>query len=341
MTNLIKIKRNYLPKDIVCEIMSHISDVRDILNYINISKIFQQYGSLCITQLHADQVQGISSNILRLLPKLEYIDHKIIVTIDNINNIELVKNLENAYFLIDDINLIPLLLKSLHKLKHHNHYFKIGLRTPEKLISILIQNSKSIIIPQDGVNQIEEMIDEFSSISQIQLDRRRTLYKMPLRQFVNRGDFGLETPTQLPSPYNRPLSEYIVDKLDYCTRDVLIDLIYIYMIYNKLINSSFEFIFDDRLNFYFQKQIGEYNLDEINKRTYTNLDIYELLNMNIIKLLTVDELSEYKFPNIVPISEFDQIRNTIYNTRNIYKRLVRQGWFNYYDIHGNIQNMEL
>jgi len=353
MTDFINIHKNsnpwnYLSKDIACEIISHITNFGDILNFRKVSKRFLKHVTFCSTQLTSDEMVHISSNILKLFPKLKYIDHKIGINIDNINDIKSLKHLEHAYFLIDNPDLIKVILKSLHRLKHSYHYFKIGVTMTEKFIGFLRKNNKSIIIPKSDSHYIDEKIEDFPSMPPAIAYNtdifERKLLKMPLIQFINNEDFGLVDPTQPPSINNPPLSDYIFDHMDCSNISTIISLLYIYMLYHTLTISKIKYSFDSVLKFYFQQQIDKYNLkqhpnNKMDTNDFTRMKIGNICYLNILNVFTDEELSEYKFPNIVSLDIYNEIDNIINKTMNIYKTLKSGSPHDFYDTNNNIRTL--
>lgn len=339
----------YLPRDLVCENISYITDINDIVNLFRVSKSFRENVD-CVQVITSQSIVSVQLSSLTSFTNLRWIDHRVIISVDTVQ-LNSLNTLRHAHFLINDVNLLGTLLQLLPKV--NEHYFKISLVLPEglKIISILIKNGDYVIVPLNskyvnlinipGLNKIiiPRTDDGFNQLA---------LLREPLKRFLREGDFGLTDPSQPPSEDNPPLSEFTRYISDAASTKILVLLLPAYVKYNLLETATDRRFLraDELMRTYFSFQIDAYNTKTIessigqsqpqivlptqqrqpidmNRMLHAHLSV--IISANRLNTMTPQELAEYEFPEIIPSpDDLARINNIISHARNIYVQLHTQ-----------------
>lgn len=349
-----------LPLEMACHIISNITDVHDISKLIQTSSGFRRY-AYCIQHLTSNTNIRIPVSYFEIMPGLQTIDHKIEIPVQyyDLDLLSKLDILSEAYFVLQDINLLSPLLQVLNGLNLVQHYFKISLVLPATTMGILIQNGRYIIIPakNSSAQRLVELLDELKPLSkfinnihpslvelisqgypslvqiippesflQTNLLYTYTLLKKPMRDFLKTADFGLVDPTQPPSDNNPPLSNYIQIISDGTGEKVLMELLNIYIYYHQL-TQGYWINADQVMRKHFQSQLDtvtDPNGREINMSVMSFPNLLKIIISNRLESITVDEISKYEFPVIISTQVQNNISDIVTNTFQTFRQLRQQ-----------------
>lgn len=316
-----------LDKNTACETVSNITDISDIFNFSLTSRNFLQYSN-CIKNLTSDKLVNISGGFIFTFQYVVTIDHKIIIIIDesNINNLKLLNKLEQAHFLIQNLNLLSPLLQVVNKLNDNTarFYFKISLLLPDITIGIFIMNNKYLILPREN-NNYDQILSQ--TVSQINPNSFRMtfpdlgtnrnafiLIKKPMRDFLKNEDFGLLDPKRPPSETNPPLSNYtrIIANSGGFSYKLISIIFYTYLYYNQLPKLGIV-NFNQTLRKYFSTQIEVIRKGNpgINMSAMNVSDITSLLSFNMMFSISVEDIAEFEFPDTFTANQIENISNNV------------------------------
>lgn len=348
----------FLPLEQACQAISYITDITDVSRILQTSVGFRQYVH-CIQNLTTNRLVTVTSSYLSAFTNLVSVDHKIVVNLDVLPSLP---KLQQAHFLIRDVNLLAPLLQNLNRLDYPEHYFKISLVLPDIIMGILILNGRFVIIPPGKnyeqaltqiINQIRPSLVQLTIPNTGQRFNRFVLLRKPMRDFLKTADFGLVDPSNPPSDSNPPLSNYAKILADGAPTGLLLKIFTIYVFYNRLyqIDNPIFINTNQEIRRYFEPQI------EANRSKYPNLNmsamlfahIQVLISINILDSVTVEDIAEYEFPNIPTLDVINYIDGVTNLTRAIYRQLRNQAQrqyrrtrtsdLTYYATDGTIRNI--
>lgn len=325
----------YLPPEKICEILSYVTDITYISNFIRISPNSLNY-THCVEYFTSDRIVTTPLSFIQLFQRLIFVDHKIVIQVDQIN-INLPPRLQHANFVVSSQDVLISLLKNLNM----RGYFKISLILPNTLsvASILIKNGQFIIISnkRNYKQELAQLISEIHPLL-IQLTYRPFYHPLrsPMIEFLRLGDFGLVDPDQPPSITNPPLSNYtqIIANNGIATTNILNKLFVIYSRYHQ-INQP-----DDLMKLCFGSLV-ESNKDKF-PMDLASLDLLEpsfLTALNIILGPTIEDIALYNFSGMPTIESLNNLNNIIRTANLNYSQLVRrarQGNTYYYSTDGRL-----
>lgn len=220
---------------------------------------------------------------------------------------------------------------------------KISLGSSET-IGILIKDNKFLVVSQNKryKEEVIQVIKVNSNLDPIILPHtgqflmKFILLKKPMKEFLNNANFGLVNPTQPPSETNLPLSYYVKFIMDGAPAYLLQNLFIIYVNYNQLHMKPI-IKGDDLIKKCFEKP--NLSLNVMNLSRFLTI----IQSNSVDRSVTIEEMAELNFPNIVTIAEINNIKSITDNTRIIYRNLINyaKSQFNitYYATDGSIKRL--
>lgn len=362
-----------LPLEIVSEIISRITDVRDISRLLRTSRYFHYLTSNYVEHITSQELIIIPALFLNTLSRLRSIDSRVVIRVTFID-IPLITSLQwlnEAHFLNTTTELIESLLQVLN-LK--NGKFKITIEPDHNHVnfrSIIIEKNRYIILPTLYGNLLKMIeclslrgLDLSSTGLNLQnvtigMKRRLTLdilreepllMKKSMRKFLSCGNFGLIDPTKPPSAINLPITSYLrnIIESNTVTINILESLLRIYIKYHLVCTQEY-ILMDELMIDLFGPQSGS-NLDEIQRN-----DIGKFLGKNLLYInTTLEDVVDFNIPStFISQDDLTQISTMLHQTSRTLIVLCHQqsnyhlmnaifdSNIGYYDIKGHFHIMQV
>ena len=308
-----------LPLEMVCEIMSYITDIKDIVS------LPEMFAKLCIKRFTSKDFIITPISYFNSFESLVYSDNKILFEVDanSLSVIASLRRLRKANFIINSPELLVPLLHELEiRSKDFEVDFKIVIQYPTITVGIIIQGQKFIIIPRykfPYYNDISNVLSddirkEYTELQEVH--HRNMLLRYKIIEFLRMSDFGLVYPLQPPSNDNPPLSIYINKLADggISRRDILIKIVYIYVYYHKLKHGPI-ITADDNMKDYFPLPEGV----DINYSLLTDANLRRIVNGSFNRKVSIEEIAECDIPKFLPDDTINNIEAIIGQAHNVYK----------------------
>lgn len=336
-----------LPPELNCMILSNVTDVFDIVNYMMVSRNFRSAARHCVKKLTSNNIVEVPiSNFANFLI-LEKIDSNILLTdTDQFETIKTIPRLKSATLYLRHVNDLRVLVEVVTTLLLNIDFdvIKIIAYYHDLPVGFILQGNRFMIMGlTDGNYNFDHMFGEIQRfypnlllvpteyiipmneginyINIFQHFPEPLFMKRKLIKFLQETDFGLLYPNQSPSPNNPPLSNYakIIANLaidsyddDYNITRLLFE---VYLLYNQIINFNDidSHLIEEPLNY-------EDNFWTIIKESVfiDNPSLQDIIDFDIPKLVGLDYC--ITLPNIIKttLDIYDELFDTtkaFYTTR--------------------------
>lgn len=266
-----------LPVEIACEIITRITDLRSLLNYMQTSKTFYRLSRLCTRVIDSPVKVEVPLSYFTGFQNLQIIGGKIRVRIDpDISALSTLPGLRAANLIynrdVEEVNpdelhdLVKTILANLglgRKIPQVD--FRIVVVSNFNRIGLIIQGDRfdilgvSETVSRPIVETIKEAYPQLQYLGLSNLSANFTLVNRDFRNFLLEADFGLTDPTRPPSENNPRFSVDDLSDSGLLPRYLILDLILLYGWHNGLIENGVLYL-DDLMRKYIQPALIEENL---------------------------------------------------------------------------------
>jgi hypothetical protein len=261
---------NNLAPELNCMILSNITEVSHIIDYMKVSKEFLNAARYCIKTLTSDEIVEVPISNFFNFRILQKIDRYILLTaVNNFQILSTIPNLKSATFYLGNIENLEVLKRDILNLILNINFnggndIRIICNYNDSPIGFILQNDKFMIYgPTEPFNfdnlfiQIQKIYRHliFVPSTYVMTSDKRINYidtfkcfpeplfmKKRLVEFLSNTDFGLLYPNQPPSPNNPAVSNYakIIGNFgidNYADDDNICRiLLEVYLVYNQIID---------------------------------------------------------------------------------------------------------
>ena len=253
-----------IPIDAACEIISHLTNVADILNYMGTSTVFRELAGRCVVQLESSQYIEIPVAWLNNFPNLRRTGDqiRIVVNLEDISmNMVSLPQLREGNFIFRGVSEISKasaqaereFLELLNRLgldgKLPNANYRI--MAPGN-IGIIVQGNQALVFGLYRQARIRERFPQLNFVFPPEAIGQ-ALMSSVLRSFLTEADFGLVDPTLPPSEFNPQLSFDEIARTGVIDYRLLSLILTIYCRYHRLWIDNYMIVPDELLNRYFQQ----------------------------------------------------------------------------------------
>ena len=331
-----------LPEEIACEIITRITDLRSLLNYMQSSQTFYRLARLCTRMIDSPVKVEVPLSYFAGFQNLQLIGDKILVTItaEELSLLSTLPSLRAATLLyidspetrvVDSYASLRSILRALdlgRKIPQMN--FHIILHPGYSSLFLIIQGNRFGILGADRLEAARVINEIYPQLQYLELPGLGSSLATYNRDFMNLlrdGDFGLVDPSQPPSEKNPPFS-YDLHRLadsGALPRTLPFDLILLYAAHNGLVKDGTIYL-DDLMKRYIQPAIVEHNrrfpvplpLDRIIFSTRPNVVTDPI--SGLFKLLSPRTFSTFDLPSSsIPLGDLTTIDQQVRNAYRHYQ----------------------
>ena len=288
---------NLMPRDNACEIISHITNVGDIINFMKTSSTFINLAMICVKELTSEKLVSSPLSNFTGFTRLARSNENVLLLLEHIDNIAIITQLfrlveANFYFAVNTetefsdmvISIINGYLTPVEEVSAQgevntyrrsldNAMIRIIANIGKEAYAVIIDHNKIMLfmVQNPATNALKDTIASTFNplVVEFYYGKIYSGFNLPfglmdnLTEFIQEGNFGLVEPSNPPSVVTNPTlkSQLKLIGSGFSSSALLTPLLAIYAIVNNLSLGQTKLILsaDDNIREHFQKVVDEYN----------------------------------------------------------------------------------